>query len=168
MEWEWTTEHDVAFKSTKEMLKAAPVLTHYDPSKPMVLSLDAFPYGVGAVLSHLSDSGQEMPDAFASREGNACERRYSQLDKEWLSVVFGVFKFHKYMKGHKFRILTDHKPLLGLLGADHPIPVMSSLRVQHWAVTLAGYTYDMVYQRGVEHGNASCMSRISRGVSSAS
>ena len=37
---------------------------------------------------------------------------------------------------------------------------MSSPRVQHWAVTLAGYTYDLVYQQGVNHGNANCMSRL--------
>ena len=60
----WKTERDRAFKATKEMLEAAPVLTHYDPSKPMVLSCDASPYGMGAVLSHISDSGQEMPVAF--------------------------------------------------------------------------------------------------------
>ena len=160
VEWEWNTERDRAFKATKEMLEAAPVLTHYDLSKPMVLSCDASPYGVGAVLSHISDSGQEMPVAFASRKLNACERRYSQLDKEGLSVVFGVCKFHKYLEGRKFRIQTDHKPLLGLLGADRPIPVMSSPRVQRWAVTLAGYTYDLVYRRGVGHGNADCMSRL--------
>ena len=39
--------------------------------------------------------------------------------------IFRVCKFHKYLKGRKFRIQTDHKPLLGLLGVDHPIPVMS-------------------------------------------
>ena len=96
---EWNTERDRAFKATKEMLEAARVLTHYDPSKPMVLSCDASPCGVGAVLSHISDSGQEMPVAFASHKLNACERRYSQLDKEGLSVVFGVCKFHKYFEG---------------------------------------------------------------------
>ena len=131
---EWTSEHDRAFKTMKEMLKAAPVLTHHDPSKPMVLSCDASPYGVGAVLSHLSDSRQETPVAFASRKLNACERRCSQLDKEGLSVVFGVCKFHKYLEGRKFRIQMDHKHSLGLLGAHCPIAVMSSLRVQRWAV----------------------------------
>ena len=80
----------------------------------MVLSCDTSPYGVGAVHSNINDSGQDMPVAFASSKLNACERPYSQLDKEGLSVVFGVCKFHKYLEGCKFRIQTDHKPLLGL------------------------------------------------------
>ena len=37
VEWEWTTERDRAFKTTKEMLKAASVLTHYNQSKPCFL-----------------------------------------------------------------------------------------------------------------------------------
>ena len=75
-------------------------------------------------------------------------------------MIFGICKFHKYLEGSYFRIQTCHKPLLGLLGADCLIPVMSSPGVQHWAVTLAGYTYDMVYQPGVYHGHVDCMSRL--------
>ena len=91
--------------------------------------LPSSPYGVGAVLSHFKDSRQEMPVVIASHKINACERSYSQLDKEGLSVSFGTCKLHKYLEGQKFRIQTGHKPLLKLLGADRPILVMSSLRV---------------------------------------
>ena len=62
--WEFETGCDRAFKTTKKMLKAAHVLTHYDPSKPMVLSCNVSIYVVGAVLSHFSDSKHEMPVTF--------------------------------------------------------------------------------------------------------
>ena len=56
---------------------------------------------------------------------------YSQLDKEGLAVIFGVKKFHQYVYGRQFTIVTEHKPLLGLLGEKKAIPQMASPRVQN-------------------------------------
>ena len=64
--WTWGPEQKEAFQKAKSMLTSSKVLTHYDPTKPLILSCDASPYGVGAVLSHLMGEG-EHPIAFASR-----------------------------------------------------------------------------------------------------
>ena len=103
------------------MLTSAKLLVHYDPEKPLILACDASPYGVGAVLSHIDLDGNEKPIAFASRTLNSAERNYSQLEKEGLAIIFGVKRFHQYCYGRKFTILSDHKPLEGLLGESKPI-----------------------------------------------
>ena len=66
----------------KKQLIKAPVLAHYDRTKPISLATDASPYGVGTVLSPVMEDGSEMPIAYASRTLNAVEKRYSQLDIE--------------------------------------------------------------------------------------
>ena len=59
--WTWGDSQEQAFCKAKELLSSAPLLTHYDPEKPLVLSCDASPYGVGAVLSHRMEDHSEQP-----------------------------------------------------------------------------------------------------------
>ena len=124
--WKWERVHADAFTRAKELLKSASVLTHFDPNKELILCCDASPYGVGAVLAHKMSDGSEKPIGFISRTLNQAERGYSQLDKEDLAIVFGVKRFHQYLYGRKFEIVTDHKPLLGLFGENKAIPHMAS------------------------------------------
>ena len=80
------------------------VLAQVDhPSEDLVLAWDAFPYGVGAVLSHRHPDGEERPIAFASRSLGDAEKNYSQLEKEGRAIVFGVNKFHQFLCGRYSR-----------------------------------------------------------------
>ena len=112
------------------LLSSAPVRVHYDPKLPLVVSCDASPYGIGAVLSHLMQDGSEHPVVFASRTLSPAEKKYAQIDREGLAMVFAVTRFHKYLYGRSFTLQTDHKPLLGLFHEDRPIPPMASGRIQ--------------------------------------
>ena len=48
----WDTVHEDAFLKCKTLASNSALLTHFDPSLPLVLTTDASPYGVGACLSH--------------------------------------------------------------------------------------------------------------------
>ena len=158
--WSWGDTQEQAFRKAKDLLSSAPLLTHYDPSKPLLLSCDASPYGVGAVLSHRLDNGTERPIAYASRTLTPAERNYAQLDKEALSIVFGVKYFHQYLYGRQFTIISDHKPLKYILGETRGIPPLASARVQRWALTLSAYSYTICYKPGADNANADGLSRL--------
>ena len=118
--WHWGPEQAKAFMSAKEALQDDTLLVHYDSSKPLQLACDASPYGLGAVLSHIMEDGQERPIAYASRTLMDAEKNYSQLEKEALAVVYGVGKFHNYLYGRQFVIQSDHQPLSYLFSNTRP------------------------------------------------
>ena len=105
--WSWGEKQRKVFEKAKALLTSSSVLTHYDPSKPLILACDASPYGIGAVLSHQVGDG-ELPVAFASRSLVPAEKNYAQIGKEALAIVFGVRHFHQYLFGRHFTIKSDH------------------------------------------------------------
>jgi hypothetical protein len=69
-------------------------------------------------------------------------------------------KFHDYLYGWKFLLLTDHKPLLKILGPKAGLPTLAAARLQRWALILAAYTYEIQYQKSEQHSNADALSRL--------
>ena len=158
--WKWGSAQQEAFESSKDLLKSPRLFAHYDGSKELVLACDTSPYGVGAVLSHCLDNGEEQLITFASRTLSTTERNYSQLDKEALAVIVGVRKFHQYHSGKRFIIHTDYKPLMHLFGEHRGIPQLASARIQRWGLILGIYTYSVQYKPGKELQHANGLSRL--------
>ena len=158
--WKWSPECAQAFTEAKQALSSASVLVHYDPSLPLTLAGDASAYGIGAVISHRLPDGTEKPIAFASRSLSTSERNYAQIEKEALSLIFGVKKFHQYLYGRKFLLITDHKPLLAILGPKKGIPSLAAARLQRWAVLLSAYQYEIQFKPTEAHANADGLSRL--------
>ena len=127
--WVWGKAQHDAFEKSKEVLLNSTLLVHYDPCLPITVSADSSSYGIGAVLSH-TINGVERPVYFISRTLTETERRYSQLEREALALVFAVKRFHYYLWGQEFKLVTDHKPLLGLFQSNKCIPPMASGRIQ--------------------------------------
>ena len=97
--WNWSKQCSKAFQHAKDD-------THSNPTLPVKMAADASAYGVGAVISHILPDGDEKPIGFASRTLTSAEKNYPQIEKEALALVFGVRKFHQYLYGRKFTMVT--------------------------------------------------------------
>ena len=158
--WRWRAAQQRAFATAKELLKSPQLLVHYDANKELILSCDASPYGLGAILAHKMEDGSERPIEYASRTLSPAKKNYAQIDKEALAIIYGVKRFHRYLYGRKFTICSDHKPLMYIFGEHREISTTASARIQRWALTLMVYQYTIVHQPGDRLANADGLSRL--------
>ena len=158
--WSWNTECQDSFVRIKEALTTTKVLAHFSLDLALGLARDASAVGIEAVFFHRYQDGTERPIAYASKSLTSAEKNYSQIEREALSIIFGVKKFHQFLYGRFFVLVTDHKPLLTIFGPNKGIPVMSASRLQRWAIILSAYSYSIEYKSTKQHGNADCLSRL--------
>ena len=140
--WTWQREQKRNFQEAKQKLLDCSVLTRYDLQKPVQFSCDASPYGVGACLSYVMADGSVQPIAFSSRTLSKAKRNYSQLERETLTLIFGVKQFHKYLVGSSFTLVTDHRLLLKILGPKEGVSSLAAARLQQWALILSACNYN--------------------------
>ena len=95
-----------------------------------------------------------------SRSLNHAESNYSNIEREALSVVFGVEKFRKFLLGKNFIIRNDQKPLRRLFSHDSGVPTTGSARLQRWYLRLSQYTYEFEYSKGESNVTSDCLSRL--------
>jgi hypothetical protein len=122
-----------AFATSMELLTSDKCLTHYDLSLKLTPACDASAYGLGAVLSHKMPHGSI---AYSSCTLNLAKCNYSQLEKEG---IYGIMKYHDYVFGSSFKLVTDHKPLLGLLKEGCATSQQASSCVKRWSLFLSSY-----------------------------
>ena len=158
--WVWRTKQQKAFEAAKSLLSQDTALAHYDVKRTLKLYCDASAHGLGACLVHIMDDKSEKPVAYASRTLTKSEIGYAQIECEGLALVFGVRRFHQYLYGRSFILVTDHRPLCKIFGSKESTPTMAAARMQRWALTLSAYQYTIEHIKGTSNQCADCMSRL--------
>ena len=151
VEWTWTHEHDVAFAKLKYMITETPILQYYNPDLELVIQCDASQSGLGSALLQ-----EGKPIAFASRALTETEKRYAQIEKEMLSIVFSLNKFHQFAFGCKVRIENDHKPISSIIMK----PLCNApKRLQGMLLNILQYDTEICHKKGKEMYLADTLSR---------
>ena len=104
--FEMSEDHLHCFQKLKTAISAKSCVKYFDPTKPTTLEVDSSRKGLGAAI--LQDG---QPVAFAPKALNLAQSNYPNIDRVMLAVVFGINRFHRYLYGRPFRVITDHKPL---------------------------------------------------------
>ena len=140
--WKWTKTETAAYEGIKELLTKAPCLAHYSLEAETKLVVDASPCGLGCVL--LQETEKQMrPVVYASRSLTDVEKRYAQIEREALGVLYGLQKMHTYIYGRHITVATDHKPLLSVFTKS-----TQSIRLERIALRCQDYDFTLVYEPG--------------------
>ena len=126
-------------------LLSTSTLAHFKPEAKTEVITDASPVGLGAVSVQKQENSHYLPVCYANRALTDVEKRYSQIERESLAILFGIERFRMYHYGLRFVVRMDHKPLVTLFSpGSNPLP-----RIERWVTRLMAYDFKVVYQPGV-------------------
>ncbi|GFV93488.1 retrovirus-related Pol polyprotein from transposon 297 [Trichonephila clavipes] len=140
-EIKWTTECENAFRELKGKLIDKPILYAPNFEREFIVQTDASNAGIGAVLTQLTEQGEEHPILYLSKKFSEVEKRYCTTEKECASIVFAIKRLHYYLDGNSFLVMTDHNPLVWLNRN-----VSSNPRLMRWALALQPYNFRIVHR----------------------
>ena len=132
--FEWGEPHQAAFERLKKLLSEYPVVQVFDARKDTVLTTDASEMSISAVLSQ-----DDHPVMYLSRKLTEAERRYSNIEREALAIVWATVRARHFLLGKKFMLRSDHKPLEYIFHPSRELPKVTSARLARWAIQLMAF-----------------------------
>ena len=71
-------------------------------------------------------------------------------ERQALEITWGIERFHVYLYGMNFTVLTDHKPLINIFRPNHKLP---SARMAKWLLRLQPYKFTVDCQPGNQNAS---------------
>lgn len=158
-----------AFHLLKKKLTSRPILRFPDYTREFHVSCDGCTGtmddstgknaggGLGAALTQVDDQGDEYVIGYASRSLKTHENNYPALLVETAAVCFALEQFEVYLRGRKFRLWTDHKPLIST--QLKPIHRKTLNRLEE-LIFDNGYDFVIEHKAGVDNTIADWCSRV--------
>ncbi|KAK7886058.1 hypothetical protein WMY93_025679 [Mugilogobius chulae] len=150
----WTQACQSAFECIKDKLTSSPVLGFADPKLQYVLHTDASTTGLGAAL-YQEQNGKMRVIAYASRGLTPSETRYAAHKLEFLALKWSIVeKFHDYLYGNEFTVITDNNPLTYILTT-----AKLDAASYRWLAALSTFNFQIKYRAGKANQDADGLSR---------
>ena len=167
----WTTELDNAFTTSKRCIVDS--IKHgveiFDPHRRTCLRPDWSKNGIGYILIQkhctcLSDLPDCCEDGWkialaGSRFLSAAEQRYAPIEGEALAVAWGLEQTKYFTQGcNDLLIVTDHKPLVKILG-DRTLDEISNSRIFRLKQRTLPWSFTIAHLPGKTNSAADAASR---------
>ena len=138
-----------SFQELKTCLTSQPIVSFPKRELQYALITDAAtgddnsPGGMGAILTQIDKQGKFYVIAYASKKLEKHEKNYTPFLLEMYAAVWGMEHFAHHLKGKRFLLFTDHKPL-EKLGKVH---TKTLYRIQE---AMLHFDFEIHYRKGSE------------------
>ncbi|MBW0579889.1 hypothetical protein O181_119604 [Austropuccinia psidii MF-1] len=154
-----TQERIKSYEKIKKALTEAPLLLIPDWNIPFKLYADSCGDRLGEALHQvqvLDDKPTEGPVCYMSRQIKPTGARYGASQMECLCLVRALEKFHHYLDGSVFEVITDCNAVKSLLNMKTP-----NRNMLRWQIAIQEYRGNMtiVHKSGNIHKIADGLSR---------
>lgn len=143
-----------ALISLKKQLVSYPVLRLYNPKAETELHTDASAQGIAAILMQRQTSGIWAPVAYYSQATNEAEKKYHSFELEMLAIVRAIERFHTYLYGLEFTVITDCNALVYAVHKANLNP-----RIARWTLALQNYKFNVQHRPGKRMAHVDALSR---------
>ena len=154
VKFEWGEKEQKSFVMLKTAISKAETVEYFDVNLKTELIVDASPIGLGGILTQRDTENRTRIIEYASRPLTETEQRYSQTEREMLGVVWACEHYNLYLYGSSFKVITDHKPLLGIVKHTSK----PTARLERLILRLQPYKMSLIYKPG-KNNEADYLSR---------
>jgi hypothetical protein len=120
--------------------------------------VDASSIALGAVLAQPRTRDIDHPLAFVIRKLSTIEINYTTTEREGLSMVYVLQKFHHYLLGGNFKMFTNHSTLKYLVNK----PVFGGI-ICRWLLLFQEYDFEIMVKPGRMNKGPNHLSRLEHG-----
>ncbi len=145
-EFKWEPEQMKALQAIKNALVTT-VLDYFNTKWITEVTTDASPVGLGLVCAQIDPDNEKNRKIiiFGSRTLFDVERRYSQVEKEALAIVWACEKLRMRLLGSHFRLVTDNRAVQLIFSNPESKP---PARIERWALRMMNFDYEIVHRPG--------------------
>jgi hypothetical protein len=154
--FEWTIEIQTTFTKIKHAITTAPVLVSPNFDKYFILYSFSSEETIASILTQRNSKGEELPISFMRKTLHDYELRYSEIEKQALSLVKAVSHFRTYILSSHVIAYVPTSPVKMLLNQQ-----LREGKWENWLAKIQEYDIEIKPLKAVKgQGLCKLMTRI--------
>jgi len=152
--FKWTDECEESFSKLKFALSNPPTLKLADFKKEFIVMCDSSQRACAAVLMQEDENGNRQPISYFSKKFTPAEYVLTIYEKECLSLIYGIERFHKFLEVRPFILETDNMALAWLIKRGEKFG-----KLARWLHRILALPFKIVHVKGKSNPVADALSR---------